>query len=606
MILRFPAIRATAGLACALSLLASAAQAQRVGSPAPSEGLDTGRLIVKYRSHTGEAPSARSEMAARVAANRQGVTLSHVKRTAGGAHVFKINRRMSRDEAHLMAANIVAGDADVEYAEPDRILRALRVPNDSLFAQQWSLADSAAGIRATTAWDTSLGSGVTVAVIDTGVRPHVDLLANLLPGYDFITDTFVSGDGNQRDADAYDPGDAVSANYCFRGDPASGSSWHGTHVAGIVAAVGNNAGGVAGVAYGAKVLPLRALGKCGGYTSDIADAIVWAAGGSVAGVPANPNPARVINLSLGGGGACDNTTQAAIDRVRALGAVVVVAAGNEASNVSNSSPANCRGVVAVAATGPSGGRASYSNFGTGVTLAAPGGDSGGGILSTLNSGSTVPAADSYAAYMGTSMATPAVSGVVALMLSANPRLTPDNVSSILQATARAFPASCNQCGAGLVDAAAAVASAAGTVVTPPPPAAAARAGLGAGCRAQQHDRQGAARAVAAGPGHRRRRQQHRHRLLQRQHRGRQDSERQPDPGQQGHLRPVCVHHGRQARGVGHRERRADPQAAHHQQGLGAGLDRAEGVPQQRPDRFVQPVAEPVMAVLPLAAGGRPR
>ncbi len=469
MILRFPAIRATAGLACALSLLASATQAQRVGSPAPSEGLDTGRLIVKYRSHTGEAPSARSEMAARVAANRQGVTLSHVKRTAGGAHVFKINRRMSRDEAHLMAANIVAGDADVEYAEPDRILRALRVPNDSLFAQQWSLADSAAGIRATTAWDTSLGSGVTVAVIDTGVRPHVDLLANLLPGYDFITDTFVSGDGNQRDADAYDPGDAVSANYCFRGDPASGSSWHGTHVAGIVAAVGNNAGGVAGVAYGAKVLPLRALGKCGGYTSDIADAIVWAAGGSVAGVPANPNPARVINLSLGGGGACDNTTQAAIDRVRALGAVVVVAAGNEASNVSNSSPANCRGVVAVAATGPSGGRASYSNFGTGVTLAAPGGDSGGGILSTLNSGSTVPAADSYAAYMGTSMATPAVSGVVALMLSANPRLTPDNVSSILQATARAFPASCNQCGAGLVDAAAAVASAAGTVVTPPPP-----------------------------------------------------------------------------------------------------------------------------------------
>ena len=469
MILRFPAIRATAGLACALSLLASAAQAQRVGSPAPSEGLDTGRLIVKYRSHTGEAPSARSEMAARVAANRQGVTLSHVKRTAGGAHVFKINRRMSRDEAHLMAANIVAGDADVEYAEPDRILRALRVPNDSLFAQQWSLADSASGIRATTAWDTSLGSGVTVAVIDTGVRPHVDLLANLLPGYDFITDTFVSGDGNQRDADAYDPGDAVSANYCFRGDPASGSSWHGTHVAGIVAAVGNNAGGVAGVAYGAKVLPLRALGKCGGYTSDIADAIVWAAGGSVAGVPANPNPARVINLSLGGGGACDNTTQAAIDRVRALGAVVVVAAGNEASNVSNSSPANCRGVVAVAATGPSGGRASYSNFGTGVTLAAPGGDSGGGILSTLNSGSTVPAADSYAAYMGTSMATPAVSGVVALMLSANPRLTPDNVSSILQATARAFPASCNQCGAGLVDAAAAVASAAGTVVTPPPP-----------------------------------------------------------------------------------------------------------------------------------------
>lgn len=470
MILHSPSVRAAAVLVCAVSsLLVSEAQARRVGSLTPSEGLDTGRLIVKYRSHTGESQSARSEMAVRVAANRQGVTLSHVKRTAGGAHVFKLSRRMSTEEARLMAANIAAGDADVEYAEPDRILRALRVPNDAMFAQQWSLADTAAGIRATAAWDTSIGTGVTVAVIDTGVRPHADLAANLLPGYDFISDTFVAGDGNQRDADAYDPGDAVAANYCFRGDPASPSSWHGTHVAGIVAAVGQNATGVAGVAYGARVLPLRALGKCGGYTSDIADAIVWAAGGTIAGVPANPNPARVINLSLGGGGACDNTTQAAIDRVRSLGAVVVVAAGNESSNVSTSSPANCRGVVAVAATGPGGGRASYSNFGTGVTLAAPGGDAGGGILSTLNSGSTVPASDSYAAYMGTSMATPAVSGVVALMLSANPGLTPDNVTSILQSTARAFPASCSQCGAGLVDAAAAVASAAGTVITPPPP-----------------------------------------------------------------------------------------------------------------------------------------
>ena len=462
-------IRAAAVLACALSIAAPDVQARRVGSPTPPEGLDTGRLIVKYRNQTGEAPSVRSEMAAMVAANRQGVGLTRVKRTASGAHVFKLSRRMSTEEARLMAAHIAAGDADVEYAEPDRLMRALRVPNDTMFAQQWSLADTAAGIRATAAWDTSIGQGVTVAVIDTGVRPHVDLLANLLPGYDFISDTFVAGDGNQRDADAYDPGDAVSANYCYSGDPASPSSWHGTHVAGIVAAVGNNATGVTGVAYGARVLPLRVLGKCGGYTSDIADAIVWAAGGAVAGIPANPNPARVINLSLGGGGACDNTTQAAIDRVRSLGAVVVVAAGNEASNVSTSSPANCRGVVAVASTGPNGGRASYSNFGAGVTLAAPGGDQGGGILSTLNSGNTAPAADSYAAYMGTSMATPVVSGVVALMLSANAQLTPDNVTSILQSTARAFPATCNQCGAGLVDAAAAVASAAGTVVTPPPP-----------------------------------------------------------------------------------------------------------------------------------------
>jgi serine protease len=235
-------------------------------------------------------------------------------------------------------------------------------------------------------------------------------------------------------------------------------------VAGTIAAVTNNGTGVAGVAYGAKIVPARVLGKCGGYTSDIADAIIWASGGTVTGVPANANKAQVINMSLGGSGACDATTQSAINGARSRGTVVVVAAGNEAVNASNSSPANCSGVITVAATNRSGGRASYSNYGTIVDVAAPGGDggTGNGILSTLNSGTTTPASDSYASYMGTSMATPHVAGVVALMLAKNPALTPDDVEAKLKSSARAFPASCSGCGAGIVDASAAVDAATGT------------------------------------------------------------------------------------------------------------------------------------------------
>jgi serine protease len=209
-------------------------------------------------------------------------------------------------------------------------------------------------------------------------------------------------------------------------------------------------------------VPVRVLGKCGGYTSDIADGIIWASGGTVSGVPSIAARAQVINMSLGGGGACDTTTQNAINSARSRGTVVVVAAGNESQNASNSNPANCAGVIAVAATNRSGGRASYSNYGTIVDVAAPGGDNGDGILSTLNAGTTSPGADSYASYMGTSMATPHVAGVVALMLAKNPALTPDDVEARLKSSARPFPASCSGCGAGIVDASAAIDAAGGT------------------------------------------------------------------------------------------------------------------------------------------------
>jgi serine protease len=420
----------------------------------------TDRLIVKYRSAVEAAPSAAAQARAAASLRARGANSSYLRRLGNGAHVFKLDKPLGTDELKKVAQELRAGDADIEYAEPDMLLQPAYVPNDASYSQQWSLFEATAGINAPTAWDKSTGAGVVVAVIDTGVRPHADLAANLLSGYDFIADsTLVSNDGNGRDADPSDPGNWTTAGLCYAGSPATNSNWHGTHVSGTVAAVTNNAAGVAGVAFGAKVLPLRALGRCGGYNSDIADAMIWAAGGTVSGIPANTNPAKVLNLSLGGSGACSTTFQNAINIARNYGATVVVAAGNSNVDVANSAPANCNGVVAVGAVNRSGSKASYANYGTLVDLAGPGGDSSAGVLSTLNTGTTVPGSDSYAAYMGTSMATPHVAGTAALMLSVNPTLTPDQVESRLKSTTRAFPGSCTLCGTGIVDANAAVVAA---------------------------------------------------------------------------------------------------------------------------------------------------
>jgi serine protease len=434
----------------------------------------TDRIIVKYRG--GSAVSAATQTAqirgTESAAARVGVALERVRTTGLGSQVLKVNRQLTVSEAERLAADIVASDPNVEYAEPDLILRKTFTPNDTRYNEQWHYFEATGGINLTSAWDKATGAGVVTAVIDTGYRPHADLNANILPGYDFISDTFVSNDGNGRDSDASDPGDWINPGECGGGDPVvfEASSWHGTHVAGTIAAVTNNSNGVAGVAFGAKVVPARVLGKCGGYTSDIADAIIWTSGGSVSGVPANANPAKVLNISLGGGGSCGSTTQNAINSARSRGSVVVVAAGNSNANSANFTPANCTGVVTVAATGRNGGKASYSNFGATVEVAAPGGSGGANsVLSTLNSGTTTPGADNYAFYNGTSMATPHVTGVVALLFQAKSTLTPDQVTSILQSTARAFPATCSQCGSGIVNANAAVDAALGTVPPVDPP-----------------------------------------------------------------------------------------------------------------------------------------
>ncbi|ATQ73175.1 peptidase S8 [Massilia violaceinigra] len=436
----------------------------------------TDRMIVKYKE-TGPVVPGAALMAganqARLAVVQRsgqqfGLTMKALHTTANGAQILKLDKKMDLKDVAAIAKDLMERDTSIEYAEPDRIMHPLFTPNDPRYSEQWHYGDTTGGLRLPAAWDIATGTGVVVAVLDTGFRPHADLSGQFVGGYDFITDTKIANDGNGRDSDASDPGDAVVAGECGNGRPLQNqtSSWHGTHVAGTIAAKTNNGLGVAGVAFNSKVLPLRVLGKCGGYTSDIADAITWASGGSVSGVPVNANKARVINMSLGGGGACDTTTQNAINGARSRGTVVIVAAGNDNVNVSGSSPANCSGVIAIAATRKDGGRASYSNYGTLIDVAAPGGDTGGLILSTLNAGTGAPGADNYANYAGTSMATPHVAGVAALMLSKNSALTPDEIESKLKSTARAFPATCNSCGTGIVDALAAVKSVTGGT-TPP-------------------------------------------------------------------------------------------------------------------------------------------
>ncbi|MFN7723764.1 MAG: S8 family peptidase [Rubrivivax sp.] len=427
----------------------------------------TDQMIIKYRK--GTAGASRADMVTlsqvHAAFNREGIQMRPLRRNGFDAHVMKLDRQVDVERLQRLAQLVKALDPDIDYAEPDRRMFPMLTPNDSRYGEQWHYFEATGGLNAPTAWDSSTGTGVVVAVLDTGYRPHVDLNANIVAGYDMIIDTATANDGNGRDNSALDPGDWTTAGQCGTGSPASNSSWHGTHVAGTIAAVTNNASGVAGVSFGAKVQPIRVLGRCGGYTSDIADGITWASGGTVGGLPANTTPARVINMSLGGGGACDTTTQTAINGARGRGTVVVVAAGNSNANAANFSPASCSGVITVAAVNRSGGRAYYSNFGANVDVAAPGGDvrsaATNGVLSTLNSGTTTPGADSYAWYQGTSMAAPHVAAVAALMKARNAALTPDQIESLLKSSARAFPATCSQCGSGIVNAAAAVAAAAG-------------------------------------------------------------------------------------------------------------------------------------------------
>jgi serine protease len=423
------------------------------------EEATTDRLIVHYRgaSSSGgrrsvlQAPPRATALAVQ-RLQTAGLQVQAAHRDGQGSHVLHLNRSARVSELDALARQIMTDDPNVLYAEPDRKVQALSTPTDPLYSSQWHYFETTGGLNLPSAWDASTGSGVVVAVVDTGIRPHVDLADNLLAGYDFITSTSASNDGDGRDADPADPGDGCNGGH---------SSWHGTHVAGTIAAVTNNGEGGAGVAYDAKILPVRVLGCGGGYFSDISDGVLWASGTAVGGVAAPSQPAKVINMSLGGRSSCPTTMQNAINQARANGAVIVVAAGNSNQDASLHAPANCAGVITVAATGRNGGRASYSNYGAKIDVSAPGGNqntgTANGVLSTLNDGYSTPGNDSYAYYQGTSMAAPHVAGVAALMLARNPDLTPDEVEVLLKSTARALPVACSLgCGKGIVNATAAV------------------------------------------------------------------------------------------------------------------------------------------------------
>ena len=436
------------------------------------------RFIVTYRSNARTAATTRQATFAN-ASTTLGYNVRAARVLSTGAQLIRTDTKLDLAASKQLMIEIMK-DPNVLAVEPDVRMKRLFVPNDTLYAQQWHYKNGAGGINAEPAWDVTKGAGTVVAVLDTGITPHTEFAGQLVPGYDFIADIATAADGDGRDADPNDPGD-----YDYYYD----SSWHGTHVAGTIAAKTDNAVGTAGVAPDAKILPVRVLGVGGGYTSDILDAITWSSGGTVAGVPANANPAEVINLSLGGGGACSTAWQTAIDAAVARGTTIVVAAGNSGGDAASLTPASCNNVIAVSAVGPTGTKASYSSFGPVVDVAAPGGSgfnpAADNILSTYNLGLTTQGAEGYAWNAGTSMAAPHVAGIVALIQSASatPK-TPAQVKKILENTAYAnggFPGGCSYavpCGTGIVDAHAAVLVANGTnplpadppAAPPPPPA----------------------------------------------------------------------------------------------------------------------------------------
>jgi serine protease len=448
-------------LTCAFAVDADTEGGSARRAPAgPSAETGVQTLIVKFRAErpaiaagkggTTQAPAA-SKDRVNAAARRAGLVLAESREVVAGMHAMKLRTTSSSDTLGSTLARLRA-DPTVEYAEPDyrRFLHA--APNDPIFqSSQWHLKNDAStpsAIDAVGAWDFTQGADdVVVAVLDTGVRfDHPDLKrvaagGRLLDGYDFITDATRANDGNGRDADASDPGDACQG---------SGSSWHGTRVSGIVGALTDNATGVAGITWRGRILPVRGLGNCGGADSDLIQAVLWAAGLPVTGVPDNPNPAKVINMSFGSSGACPASWQDAISQVVARGVLVVVSAGNEGGPVD--SPANCPGVAAVAAIRHAGTKVGFSSLGRQIALSAPGGNcvnpTGACLYSidtTTNAGTTTPGTNTYSDQfdfnVGTSFSAPIVAGIAALMTAVNGRLDSAQLIRRLQGGAKPFPKS---------------------------------------------------------------------------------------------------------------------------------------------------------------------
>ena len=392
-----------------------------------------------------------------------GLTVTSTRQITG-ATVVNFDGPIPADEAQLVADDLLA-KSFVDWVDLDIVMKPTatpQIPNDPEFKNQWHLWDptaaSNASVDAPLGWNVTTGqSSVVVAVLDSGWTEHPDLDERQINGYDFVSDSRQGNDGDGRDPDARDPGDWVSQSDTqgyFRGCRVSDSSWHGTHVAGIIAAERNNRRGISGIAPDVRVMAVRVMGKCGGRLSDVVEGLRWAAGGSVSGVPKNTRKVQVINMSLGATGRCSSSMRSAVDFARSQGVTVVVAAGNEDAPVSSSTPANCPGVISVAASNPSGKITSWSNYGTSTqspTIIAP----GESILSTYNAGRQRPGNAIYQRTSGTSMAAPVVAGAVALLYSLG--VEPTKIESSLRRLIKPFPArgsgtTCTPrlCGAGLL------------------------------------------------------------------------------------------------------------------------------------------------------------
>jgi len=388
-----------------------------------------------------------------------GIKTTYVRDTAQNDSVVSLSKPLNAQQAKQYMQTL-AENPQVDSVEPDLKRQPTgTLPgsdkvdfNDPKMSRLWGFT----AIKADYALKHAGDHQVTVAVIDTGVTKHSDLDENVLPGYDFVSDASAARDGNGRDNNPQDEGDWTTEGQCGSGAKATNSTWHGTHVAGTIAAVGNNNIGIAGVAPKAKIVPVRVLGACGGYDSDIIDGMIWASGGSVRGVPANQHPAQVINMSLGGAGKCSRTYNRAIESVNKRGSIIVTSAGNSNQNASAQIPGSCDGVINVGASNPGNSRALYSNYGSTVAVSAPGGDfrqSGVGVLSLVNKGKTVPEKEDYAEYEGTSMAAPHVAGAIAIMRSKYPNLSYEKALDILKSTANPITCDRDYCGAGIIDAA---------------------------------------------------------------------------------------------------------------------------------------------------------
>lgn len=456
----------------------------------------TGRVIIKYRDD-GNITRLTQEAGRIVAlSDRLKFDIIHGQHISEGRHVVTAQGISSEALANQLSAL-----PEVEYAEPDRLRKAHAAPDDPLYSGQWHLqSEQVSAVNFAAAWARTIGiSGPIVAVLDTGITDHPDLYGKLVPGYNFISNAALAGNNIGRTDDPHDPGDYIDASVranpdlvaiCGRANLAvdQSSSWHGTRVAGLIGARTNNGVGIAGAGWGTRILPIRVLGKCGGFDSDIQAAMRWAAGLTVPGVPDNPNPAKIINLSLGSTSSCSHSYQETIRQLAELNVLVVASAGNEAGPVE--APANCPGVMAVGGLRHEGDKVGYSSYGPEVGISSPAGNCGSTsagapcfftLDTTVNLGTKGPTKAGYTnqhqANYGTSFSAPLVAATAALMLDANPQLSSAALISKIKYSARPFTqvdgrptcpitnsyGQCNctttTCGAGMLDAEAAIAAA---------------------------------------------------------------------------------------------------------------------------------------------------